>query len=253
MFDNFNCIGFRSDLPEMPAVYVLIHRTTGYFYIGSTNSLGRRMRRHTESFTHGHYNRKLHNVVENHRDELDLKYMFVETEEEARALEQRYLDQHIHDPHCCNEATGATSTWGGGVPAHQRAKMVAGATEYAQSERGREAARKRMLGIPRTEEHKRRVAEKLTGLKRSPETIEKLRIAKALDASKHRAQYDGWGMSPENRAKVSARRSTRVEIDGVRYASVGAAAKAHDIVSTSVTNRIRSTDPRFSGWKYVEE
>lgn len=129
-----------------------------------------------------------------------------------------------------------------------------------------------------TEEHRRNLSIALTGKKASAETIEKMRIAstgrKHSDETKEKNRIASTGrvMSKEEiersreartgqkrteeqiqnlkNSPASLSRAKAVIADGIEYFSIGEAARAHNVVYTTVTSRIDS--PNFPGWYFKE-
>lgn len=176
-----------------PAAYVVTHRPTGQFYVGSTSDADRRIGAHLRNLNRGkHPNKNLQSTFTS-VDDYDIQVTPALSVDAARDLEQALLDERLADPLCCNSAPGARTPWKGGLP----------------------------------EEHKQAVRDANTGLRRSPETIQRMSEAHTGKPGNH----------------ISS-----VIVDGVHYRSMKDASDKLDVNYNTVVARVKSSSPTWSGW-----
>jgi predicted GIY-YIG superfamily endonuclease len=205
-----------SPLAKAPGAYAIIHNPTGRFYVGSTQNLQERFHVHRNSLVNGtHYNAKLQEVFTS-LDDISIEIAVASSVEEARRGEQTLLDKYWHDPDCCNVAVNAIPGWTpGNVPEH-----------IIEKNRQRSIGNQYAKGHVVSDEAREAVRQANTGLKRSPETLD--RMSSAKDHLKR-----------------------PVLIDGVRYAGVRDAAIALGIPLGTARARLDATSPKFAQWKFV--
>lgn len=179
----------------IPGAYVITHEPSGKFYIGSSANTHVRLNAHRSRLKRGvHPSSQLQNAVTDVND-LIIETIPATSKEHAYDLEQQLLDQRVADPLCCNVAANARNPWkDGSMPEAQRDLI-------------RQAN---------------------TGLKRSPETIQRLKT------------------SFSNRPPP---RITPVEINGVEYSSIAEAARLLNLNYQTVRKRIEYATPAWTGWK----
>lgn len=89
---------------SLAGFYTLLHRPTGYFYIGSTGNISRRISAHKWDFSQGlNSNKKLQEIFTCWED-FDLTVTYVDTVKEAREWEKKLLDVYLRFDKCCNIA-----------------------------------------------------------------------------------------------------------------------------------------------------
>lgn len=205
-------------IPRAPGAYIITHLPTGVYYIGSSQNIGRRIVNHRNQLQMGtHPNKRLLETVKS-LDELSIVSHPTETLDQARDKEQELLDKHHGQDLCCNVGTGSRSPWSiGGVP-----------ESLKKLNRGRALGNRHSEGHVVSDEVKDAVRRANTGLKRSEETIAKLRAA----------------------APTCQMIPRQVSVNGIVYDSISAAAKAHGVSSPTVRNRIQSESECFSGWSF---
>lgn len=88
----------------MIGVYQIVCIPTGRFYVGSSDDIPKRKRRHLRDLRRGkHHNAFLQRVYNKYGEaSLTWKCKLVETREQAIELEQHYLYSHMHNPKCMN-------------------------------------------------------------------------------------------------------------------------------------------------------
>lgn len=85
-----------------PGAYRLLHKPTGRFYVGSSNSVMRRINEHRYCLLRGdHQNPKLNEVFTTWAD-FEITIWVAATVEEAMSVEQSLLDTHAGTELCCN-------------------------------------------------------------------------------------------------------------------------------------------------------
>lgn len=207
-----------------PGCYTLTHMPTGIYYIGSTKNLKQRHDTHKTLLNRGkHASKRLQEVFTCWRD-IRFEYTVSDTVADARAKEQSLLDRHHSRSLCANVAAGAITPWSHGVPDDIRQR-------FSESSRGNLHAKGHVV----SPEAREAVRLANTGLKRSPETIAKMREAKSSEPSK----------------AASEQRRRQVTIDGKTYASLSIAGAAFGIDASGVRYRINSKKSEYAGWVYT--
>lgn len=95
---------------KIPACYMLIHKPTGMFYIGSTSNILSRKRVHKSALLNGqHANPKLTELFRKYGkwEDFEWKIFLVNEREEAFIMEQELLDLHWGDPLLLNSSKDA--------------------------------------------------------------------------------------------------------------------------------------------------
>lgn len=200
----------KRTLDARPGVYTITHSPTGRFYVGSSKKVSTRISGHLSDLRKGSHDNRLLQEIVTSTDDLVFTAAYTETVEEARNAEQELLDIYHGQELCCNIGTGSKSLWAAGkVPSEMIDKVRAHATGNSYGK-----------GHVVTEEMKEAVRRANTGLKRSPETLEKMRAN---------------GLRP-------------VVINGVKYDGVEIAAKALGIHPQTLNKRINSNLDEWSEW-----
>lgn len=140
---------------DRPGCYLVSNEETGQAYVGSTVNIRSRSNAHRNSLNNNKSkNPKLQEAF-NENNNFHIYPMFTDTVEEARALEQQILDECLGDPLFLNLAIDSIK---GGVP-----------------------------GVPKSEEHRKKMSEVNKGKKLSEET--KKKISDSLKALPPREDY----------------------------------------------------------------
>lgn len=207
-----------------PCVYRLTHVPTGRFYIGSTTNLRSRINRHRrEVQTKDHHNERLEELTDNLND-FEIRIEVCDTEESARELEQKHLDEHHGAELCLNMGDSAIVAYKN-TPDHIR---------KAISER-RKGVATTPKGVPRTAEDKLKIS-----------------IATRLAMEGQPGPNAGKHLSDVTKAKLSAARSKRLSIDGRIFLNVKEAAAYRGINTKTVKRRCDNTmDQIFKDWFYL--
>ena len=150
--------GSKAD--HVSGAYVIEHEATGAFYVGSSSNLRQRLHAHGSQLRNGkHETDKLQELFD-YDDSLIIEVFKTNTHSEALDLEQKMLDEHHGKPNCLNIASNSRIT---------------------------------RLGVPQSEEGKRKQRETMTGRKSSSEAIEKQRAYMLAIPEKHIAALIAGG------------------------------------------------------------
>lgn len=240
---------------NLPAAYVLTHRPSGMFYVGSSGRVADRISHHFQKLSRGtHKNKRLQSLF-TCREDFDIEVTLVADLEAARTLEQKMLDERHGEVLCCNVGDNAKGVWKV-LPTDHKTKMTDG---RLASPIWREA-------IANT--HKGTVGP-MAGKVHSDETKRKISAAKkgksnGLEGKKlteeHRANLRvGQGkrkLDPKYKEKAlaaAAKRAIPVSIAGTVYPSTRHAAEALGLHQGCVDHRLRSTSPLFKDWIIIRE
>lgn len=201
-----------STIPRSPGTYILTHRPTGRFYIGSSTNLYSRINHHNYLFRYNkHFSQRLQDVC-NSADEIDVEVFPLITRDSAYDLEQELLDKNINNPLCCNVGSDARTIWKDGMPSWRRKR-------HSEKMQGH--------GVP---EHVRlAVSRANAGKKLGPETLQRMRDAK-LGKSNLRV---------------------KVMIDGILYSTKKEAMDELRVCNVTLNNRLSSTHPKWESWKVI--
>lgn len=156
--------------------YILTHAPSGFFYIGSSIDLVRRIREHKSDLLRGtHGNPKLSRCFTCWED---CSYKFFETEniDVAHDLETDLIRKHSSNPLCCNVGTDARNRVAGVIDDEARRRGSLGHT--------------RNLGRTHSEETKARIGAASLGRTKSPEVRQKIAAAKSKKISIEGTIYD---------------------------------------------------------------
>lgn len=198
-------------LSSAPGAYVITHNPSGRFYIGSSGNVRARINQHYHLLRHDkHPSGRLQEVFTN-TDDITIDVTPAPDKDGAFESEQAILDARFSDPLCCNNAPGARTLWKDGMPEEQRRLRSDKMKGHSVSDHVRESVRKAN-----------------TGLKRSPETLQRMREAKAEQAAKQ---------------------SIPVIVNGVEYKSNKEAIEKLGINKRTLTKRLNSDDPKWADWK----
>lgn len=208
-----------------PAAYVIRHRKTNLFYVGSTHDLYVRINQHKNHLKNGtHKNPNLQQAYDE-EDIFDIMYRKTPCPEAALDLEQELLDYYHPLNMLMNVAFDARRT-GLGVPVPEHAKELlrqAAIKQFSTPEskkahselikakwRDPEYRKKQMERKP-TEETLERMSTATTEMWKNPEIVERFLA--------HR-------QSQEFRKLISEMKSKPITIDGINYPSLRKAAES---------------------------
>lgn len=158
------------------AAYIMKHKPTGYYYVGSTTDYMTRMRNHRHKFNNAsHENKRLQSIFTCWED-FDVEVFKLGTIKEAKAMEQRLLDQHRGKGLCCNFASSSTDPTAGVITNERRREVNLGNTN--------------MLGKKHTEETRAKIGTSATGRTKSDEVRRKISLAKSMAVIAGGVQYE---------------------------------------------------------------
>lgn len=200
---------------SLPAVYVLTHKPSGHFYIGSTNNLYRRLYLHLWQLKNGVSSNKKLQAAYTSWEDYDIKHTYCKNSRVAMVEEQKLLDEFFGRDLCCNICPRADSRAGSPVTDESRAKMSAAHLDNTHSEETR---------IRMSISQKQRT---------QPQEV-RLKIAQAR-----------LGVTTTNK-------KVKVSLDGVVFNSLSEASRELGIASTTIRNRIAGKFKGYPDWKYLE-
>lgn len=248
--------------PDTPAFYKLTLKD-GKYYVGSTKRLARRLRRHRlELETKQHHNPNLSEAFTSWED-ISVDYTEYQYVDFAKQHEQGVINERYGDPLLCNVGTDVDKLWGGihGMPQEVRNRIGNAHRLNPNYHVAVEASRLARLGKAMSEEQKRKISESMKGIvfteehranlsrackgrnigrKATPEAIENMRKAQI-----------GRVMSEDAKRKIAEANFKKVSVDDIEYRSLQDCAVAFGVTITTVTNRVKSDKPRWSGWKLL--
>lgn len=206
---------------KVPGFYILRHRPSGRFYIGSTFSIQHRLYRHRAALKGGfHGNHPLQEVYTKWED-FDIQVTYVDTVAIAKEYEQELIDAWHGTEGCCNLSNSAYHSFGG---------LPTGWRQAREALLGRHG--KHRLGATHTEEAREKIRQAQLG-------------------NKNTLGYKHTEQAKERIRAACSARVKRVSIAGVEYPSVYAAAQALDILHATVRWRIVSGGHKYEDWKYL--
>lgn len=243
--------------PSCPAAYMITHRESGHFYVGSASNLVRRLRDHRYKLNIGaHKNDQLSSCYTTW-DDFEIRFEVFPTHDEALDCEDDLIDKFINQELCCNLGTGSRTVWENGMPNSVKSKISLFHKGRDYGESFREMRSRLMTGVPRTDEQKRKLSLSLSGRTRSKEVVERMS-----------ASRKGWQPTDETRERMSAAKkgkpgqptqltamkeavSKPVMVNYVRYSSASDAARSHGIAPSTALQRIHSKTSRFKDWCFI--
>lgn len=205
---------------SMPAVYTITHLPTGHFYIGSSKNLYDRIRSHRWRLSRGVHGNKRLQAIHTNWEDYDLHFTYCSSAAVALVEEQRLLDIHYGTPLCCNLSPSAKSN-----------PMVNGGFVLSHTPEARLKMSLSSTGKVHTEETKKKIGNAHKG-KTTPEATKRLMSLAAL-------------------GKVKPNLYRPVEINGVSFESLKAAASELNMKPGDVRYRVASSLEKFSNWKYI--
>lgn len=235
--------------------YKYLNKDTGHIYFGS-GILGQRAWKHKCTLQNNkHHNRKFQEIY-NQNPNFDFSYTLTETREEAYLLEKEAIDQYWGNSlllNLSNNVRAGTYVCTPEIKNKMRlAKLGTHRSEETKLKIGLGAlGNKNTLGRKLTPEHIAKVVSKTTGLKRSPESLMRLKIGSI-------GRNLGFKHSEETRKKMSngrkgiplppptidglqrikdntVRQSKPVSIDGITYASKKEASRKLSVGTRLIT------------------
>lgn len=226
--------------------YVITHKVTKEFYIGSSNHVERRLWRHRNELERGvHVNRRLQQAF-THWDDFYVYVMETHDLEEAREEEQSLLDWHLGTPWCCNASASSTNGLAGVRGIVSRETRIHNLRKAIEQNRGR----------PLSDSHRAKIGDGNRGKVRTDELREhfsKVHSGRAhTDEAKRKISEGNIGKTrtDEHKRIISAVKSRPVSIEGVIYPSLKTASKAMNI--SDVTMRKRLNDGvNYPTWVYL--
>lgn len=196
-------------------IYQLIHRPSGYFYIGSSGDLNRRKWNHLSLLKSGTHPIKKLQVLYNENPEIDWVVTPSSTREQAYLIELALIKQCDGNPLRLNVVTLPR---GGSLPA---------SVDPSRSERDAKTSRG-LRGKKLSVEHKASISAGKMGGHHSDET-------KALMSSQRKGRDNSWNW----RAII---------IDGVHYPSARHASESLGLPAGTINARVNSKSPQFANW-----
>jgi len=199
---------------RLPAYYVLNHKPTGYYYVGSTRDLKRRIANHRSQLEKGiHPNKNLLRVFTKWSD-FEVHHVYRDFEL-SKEMEQRLLDKCYDDEHCCNLYNNAKGHYlVGTMPTDHPFRRV-------------------NIGRQISDERKEKTSRYHTGKTVNEETRELLR-KKSLSR------------------EPGSTRKKAVVIDGVNYSSILHASRVLGVPHPTVRNRVKSEASVWAAWKWAD-
>lgn len=188
----------------------MTHQPTGRFYIGSSGNIRKRINEHFNLLRRDKHPAKGLQEAFTSTDDIVIEVTKAPDKDDALTAEQAMLDSRYADERCCNPSPWARTIWKDGMPEEQR--------QYLSNV---------MKGHPVSDHVKEAVRKANTGLKRSPETLQRMRDAKQGQA---------------------ASMSKPVILDGVEYGSMKDAVAASGVTWITLSKRLKSDDPKWTSW-----
>lgn len=210
--------------PKTPCAYILRHKASGKFYIGSTGNMHQRLERHLRDLNKGiHHNTTLQDL---YTDETGLLFdvLWSDSRDEVLKIEQSLLDQHHGTENCLNLGDAAVGAW----------KVV--------PDRIRRDIAERMRGNTFTRGRRRSDEEKLA-----------ISLATRAAVAGKPGPNAGKNLSEETKQRLSAAKSNPLSVRGVFYNGTADAVKALGIPYKTLKNRLASVSQTFSDWFYVDK
>ena len=261
------------------AYYKLILVDSGFYYFGSTINLVQRITQHRSNLDcNRHENVKLSEAYNNSTSKkIHVEYRMFSSIEEANAFEEMMIRKNLNDPLMCN--IGLNNKFGDVLTLHpnrdeiikQRSKTISenqskltleekykirdvrgnlnpmwGKTHTPEARKIISLANKGKvgpkLGKPLSEETKKKLSDNgkkwvgslnpFFGKKHTKETIEKMKLNKL-------------GQKPTV--------YNRISIDGIDYDSCADASRKLGILTSTISFRVRSKNPKFDNYKLLEK
>jgi len=91
--------------PREPATYIMTHRPSGVYYIGSTGNLNLRVAQHKYKIINGEHNSTQFKALSSRWEDISIEYELAVDYHNAESLEIALLKTNIKDPLCSNAMT----------------------------------------------------------------------------------------------------------------------------------------------------
>lgn len=222
-----NRVDYITVTTKINGVYLIYQENSRRVYIGSSGMPGLRAGRHIVLLRgKRHYNSTFQKLYDDNPN-FYMVYYTVDTREEAYKLEQALIDYYSPSGNLINHALD--------VKAPNRGRIASPET--------REKQRQAKLGVPRSEEAKRRVSEGQIGRVQSAETRRLLSVVK-----KGKPQPDHIAELCRERNRL---RSKPISVDGTIYESVREATRQLNVARDTIKFRVKSSSPKWKDWFYA--
>lgn len=260
-------------------VYKLLCTSNGRFYIGSSTEFHKRRRRHMGDLRKQKHNNVFLQRTYNKYGEESFKWqvIYVDTEADARELEQHYIDKYSRDKRCMN--IGCTASGGDNLTRHPKRRSIVArisktlrerAARMSEQERkdrwghsgesngmhgrthSKEARRKqREINLGRTPPNKGVAMSEEQKLKLSARRLGRFTGADNAFYGKQHTQATKDAISARAKERTSApdfkhAQARSVTCDGVVYASVSEAARSIGCAPGSILFRIKSPNFKYA-------
>lgn len=207
---DFEEEGFKSE-DEIPgAVYVIRHKKTDSFYVGSTSDVHRRMTQHRYNLSrNAHPNKNLQDLF-NESPDVEIFYKASANRAVAFIEEQQYVDKLKETGRLLNVAVDdVTRCVGIKKTPEQRKNMSDGAIGRKMppvSDEQRKQRSERLKGKPLSEEHKAKISASSLGKPKGPHHHDCHRGVPKSEETKAKLSQAKLGkpLSEEHKAKIAA-------------------------------------------------
>lgn len=224
-----------------PGIYLIRHVNSNKVYIGSSQNINERLKRHfNELKSNRHISKELQNLF-NKNNLLEYFIKFTNTREEAFDEEQKLLDIYITEDSIINAAPNARSQTGfkHSEETKQQMSVVRSTPEMkafcSNLNKGRivnEETRQKIslgsMGRKPSDKNKAITSKLFKGTPRTKEAIENMRIA-------------------------NLSRSKPIIVDGIKYDSVRVYHEKFGVGTSTIEYRLNNTKPHFDNWSYINE
>lgn len=260
---------------SMTNVVYVIYTDHGFVYVGSTQELQKRIDRHIRDLKNGNHHCLGLQEAYNLGSELSHKFWFCADRLEAYDREQAMMDYYREKGMLLN--IGLQSKGGDNLTLHPRREDIITRIKEAMRETldkmtederkakyGRMGELNGMFGKTHTSEVRSLLSEIMKGntnrlgYKASDETRARLSEIASARVGESNPFY-GKQHSEETRKRIASMKmgikptnTHRVEIDGVEYGAQAEAAKSLGVAPATITYRIRSANPMYSGYRVIK-
>lgn len=261
--DNLNKAGLTSN-----SVYMFLNNETDELYIGSTNNLVNRFKKHYGGLKNGtHFNSKFQKAFDNNSN-FDLYSLPLATRDDAYDLEDKLIKDHWGNPKLLNISFD--------VDANRHNAVVSDETKHKQRESMlmfySNGGKNPFDGKSHSDETKALLKEKsivqfsnqAARDNMSVKTKERFSTQESRDLVSQRTKLAM--ADPDIRKKMSEAAKSRISnpdfidkyckkvlVDGVIYNSASECASYVNVSKPVVSDRIRSTSDKFKKWEYLNE
>lgn len=165
-----------------PGYYKLTHQPSGFFYVGSSQDLDKRISNHRSDLNRGtNSNKSLQQVYTNWSDMLVEKYPTA-TLTLARNGEQRLIDAYTNDPLFCNIGSSSNNPTAGVITTEIRQKLMA-------------TINHNQIGKPLSSFQRSRISAGKIGVPRNEETRAAISLGKSRSVTIEGIQYDSIALA----------------------------------------------------------